>query len=89
MSMLKLVATSVAVGLMVCSVATAQAQSKRMVVAMAPTDQSVSQDAKPAQPASQAMSAPRAKRVAAAQARSASPDCFWCNRTVYISGVTF
>jgi hypothetical protein len=70
--------------------ATAHAQStKKIVVAMAPADVSVESDAKPARHA-HAMTAPRAKRVSVASAaKTEKPDCFWCNRTVIISGVTY
>jgi hypothetical protein len=70
--------------------ATAHAQStKKIVVAMAPADGSVESEAKPARRA-QAMTAPRAKRVSVASAaKTEKPDCFWCNRTVIISGVTY
>jgi hypothetical protein len=76
-----------------CTVSTAQAQSaKRLTVAMAPTAPSPVQEAKPVHTSSPAMIAPRAKRVAATvapAATSGNPDCFWCNRKVYISGLTF
>jgi hypothetical protein len=70
--------------------ATAHAQpTKKIVVAMAPADGSVESDAKPARRA-HAMTAPRAKRVSVASAaKIEKPDCFWCNRTVIISGVTY
>jgi hypothetical protein len=73
-----------------CMGATAHAQStKKIVVAMAPADVSVTTEAKPARRA-QAATTPRAKRVAVASAaKSEKPDCFWCNRTVIISGVTY
>jgi hypothetical protein len=67
----------------------AQAQSgKRIVVAMAPADLSPAQEAKPMRAAPVA---PRARHVAIAApaARADKPDCFWCNRSVYISGLTF
>jgi len=95
MSFFKMIAGPAAVALTVASMAcmapTAQAQSgKRVVVAMAPTDLSPVQEAKPVhKPA--AMTAPRAKRVAASvapAAKSGTPDCFWCNRTVYITGLS-
>jgi hypothetical protein len=74
-----------------CMAATAQAQpAKRVVVAMAPSDVSVA--AAPATPrmSARAASAPRAKHYASASsAKTVKPDCFWCNRTVYISGMTY
>ncbi|WP_407158064.1 hypothetical protein [Bradyrhizobium sp. STM 3557] len=74
-----------------CMGATAQAQStKKIVVAMAPSDASVESTTRPARAHAQAMTTSRAKRVAVASAaKSEKPDCFWCNRTVYISGVTY
>jgi hypothetical protein len=98
MSFFKMIAKPAAVALtvvsMACMAATAQAQSgKRVVVAMAPSaDLSPVQEAKPAQASGPAMTAPRAKRVAAMvapAAKTGAPDCFWCNRTVYISGLTY
>jgi hypothetical protein len=96
MSIFKMIAKPAAVALTVVSMAgmaaTAQAQSKRVVVAMAPADLSPAPEAKPMQAHAPAMIAPRAKHVAATVVRTAkteNPDCFWCNRTVYISGVTF
>jgi hypothetical protein len=96
MSFFKMIAKPAAVALTVVSMtliaAAAQAQPvKRVVVAMAPTDQSLVQEAKPVQAAAPALIAPRAKRVAAtvAPAATGNPDCFWCNRKVYISGLTF
>lgn len=97
MSFFKMVAKPAAVALMVVSMAsvaaTAQAQSaKRFVVAMAPADLSPMEEARPALKPAPAVTAPRAKRVAAIVARApktVAPDCFWCNRTVYISGLTF
>lgn len=70
--------------------AAAHAQStKKIVVAMAPSDVSVGSEAKPARHA-QAMTSPRVKRVTVASAaKTEKPDCFWCNRTVIISGVTY
>jgi hypothetical protein len=96
MSFFKMIAKPAAVALtvasMACMAATAQAQSgKRIVVAMAPTDVSPVQEAKPARGPAPAMMAPRAKRVAATvapAAKSGTPDCFWCNRTVYITGLS-
>jgi hypothetical protein len=97
MPMFKMIAKPAAVALavvsMTCMVATAQAQSaKRLTVAMAPAAQWPVQEAKPVHTSSPAMIAPRAKRVAATvapAATSGNPDCFWCNRKVYISGLTF
>ena len=96
MSIFKMIAKPAAVALtvfsMACMAATAQAQSgKRVVVAMAPADLPV-QEAKPVHTPAPAMIAPRAKRVAAIvvpAAKTGNPDCFWCNRTVYISGLTY
>jgi hypothetical protein len=71
---------------------TVQAEpAKRMIVAMAPSDVSVGSEAAPVRSRSaRAMTAPRAKRMAFAPAAKADkPDCFWCNRTVYISGMTY
>ena len=95
MSFFKMIAKPAAVALtvvsMACMAATAQAQSgKRVVVAMAPADLSPVQEARPVH--APAMTAPRAKRVAAMvapAAKNGTPDCFWCNRTVYISGLTY
>jgi hypothetical protein len=93
MSFFKKIAMPAALALTVVSMSgmtAAQAQSgKRMVVAMAPTDIATTQEAKPARVAAPAMVAPRAKRVAVAAPKADKPDCFWCNRTVYISGLTF
>ena len=96
MSFFKMIAKPAAVALTVASMAcmapTAQAQSvKRVVVAMAPADVSPVQEARPVQKPAPAMTAPRAKRVAATvapAAKSGTPDCFWCNRTVYITGLS-
>jgi hypothetical protein len=97
MSFFKMIAKPAAVALtvvsMACMAATAQAQSgKRVVVAMAPSaDLSPVQEAKPVH-APAPPTAPRAKRVAAMvapAAKTGTPDCFWCNRTVYISGLTY
>jgi hypothetical protein len=96
MSFFKMIAKPAAVALtvvsMACTAATAQAQSgKRIVVAMAPADVSPVQEAKPVRAPAPAMIAPRAKRVAstvAPAAKSGTPDCFWCNRTVYITGLS-
>jgi hypothetical protein len=86
-------AVALAIVSMACMVATAQAQStKRLTVAMAPSAPSPVQEAKPVHTSAPAMIAPRAKRVAATVAPAATsrkPDCFWCNRQVYISGLTF
>ena len=73
-----------------CMGATAHAQStKKIVVAMAPADVSITTDAKPARRA-QVATAPHAKHVTVASAaKTEKPDCFWCNRTVIISGVTY
>jgi hypothetical protein len=95
MSFFKMIAKPTAVALtvvsMACLAATAQAQSgKRIVVAMAPTDVSPVQEAKPVRTST--MTAPRAKRVASiavSAAKGENPDCFWCNRVVYISGLNF
>ena len=95
MSFFKMIAKPAAVALtvvsMACTVATAQAQSgKRIVVAMAPADVSPGQEAKPMRASAPAMTAPRAKRVAAVAVSAAkTDDCFWCNRVVYISGLNF
>jgi hypothetical protein len=97
MSILKMIAKPAAVVLtvasMACMAATAEAQStKRVVIAMAPADQSPMQEAaKPAQTHAAATVAPRAKHVAmiARAPKSENSDCFWCNRTVYISGLTY
>jgi len=95
MSFFKMIAKPTAVALtvvsMACMAATAQAQSgKRIVVAMAPADVSPVQEAKSVRTAAPAMAAPRAKRVAAISvAKVENPDCFWCNRVVYISGLNF
>ena len=94
MPMFKMIAKPAAVALavvsMTCMVATAQAQSaKRLTVAM--TTPSPVREAKPVRPSAPAMM-PRAKRVAATVApatTSGNSDCFWCNRKVYISGLTF
>jgi len=74
-----------------CMGATAHAQStKKIVVAMAPADASIESAAKPARARAQAMTTSRARHVAVASAaKTEKPDCFWCNRTVYISGVTY
>jgi hypothetical protein len=95
MSFFKMIAKPAAVALtvasMACMAATAQAQSgKRVVIAMAPTDVSPVQEARPVQKPAPAMTAPRAKRLAtiAPAAKSGTPDCFWCNRTVYITGLS-
>lgn len=94
MSNFKVIAKLAAVALTVVSMgsiaSTAQAQfEKRIVVAMAPADVSPV-EAKPKRAPAPAMSAPRAKSVAVARvAKSENPDCFWCNRTVFISGLTF
>ena len=95
MSIFKMIAKPAAVALtivsMACMAATAQAQSgKRIVVAMAPADLSPVQEAKPAQTPAPAMTAPRAKRVAAAvaPAKTGTPDCFWCSHTVIITGLS-
>jgi hypothetical protein len=94
MSNFKMIAKLAAVALTVASMssmtATAQAQSeKRVVVAMAPTDVSPT-EAKPMRAPAPAMHAPRAKRVAVAAVRAPkADDCFWCNRTVIISGLTY
>jgi 2-phospho-L-lactate guanylyltransferase (CobY/MobA/RfbA family) len=89
--MAKPAAVALTVLSMTSMAATAQAQSgKRVVVAMAPADLPLVQEAKPAPV--RAMTAPRAKHVAsvvAAAAKSGIPDCFWCNRTVYVSGLSF
>jgi hypothetical protein len=97
MSFFRKIAKPAVVALMVssmaCMAATAQAQSmKRVTVAMAPADLSPVQEATPARPSAPAITAPRAKRLAVAAERAGKPEkpeCFWCNRTVYISGVTF
>jgi hypothetical protein len=93
MSIFKTLAKPAAVALtvasMACMAATAQAQSgKRIVVAMAPADQAVQEFAPVPAPAR--VAAPRARHVAAVVApKTANPDCFWCNRVVYISGLNF
>ena len=94
MPIFKMIARSAAVALtvasMTCVAATAQAQSaKRLAVAMATPSSAL--EAKPVHTSAPAMNVPRAKRVAAtvAPATSRNPDCFWCNRKVYISGLTF
>lgn len=93
MSFFKKIAMPAALALTVVSMSgmtAAQAQSgKRLVVAMAPTDVSPAQEAKPVRAAAPAPVAPRAKRIAVAAPKAEKPDCFWCNRTVYISGLTF
>jgi hypothetical protein len=93
MSIFKMIAKPTAVALtvvsMACMAGTAQAQSgKRLIVAMASADPV--QDAKPALTPAPAMTAPSAKRVAAvvAPAKTGTPDCFWCNRTVVITGLS-
>lgn len=74
---------------------TAQAQStKRIVVAMVPTDASAAPEQPAVRATAQAAATPRvlrAKRVALAPAapKVEKADCFWCNRPVYISGLTF
>jgi hypothetical protein len=91
MSFFKKIALPAALALTVVSMGsmTAQAQSgKRIVVAMAPADVSPAQDAQRVRAAAPAVVAPRARRVASA-APAAKPDCFWCNRPVYISGLTY
>jgi hypothetical protein len=94
MSFFKEIAIPAAVVLSVVSMGSmnaAQAQSgKRIVVAMAPADLSPTQEAKPMRAAPAAVT-PRGRRVAVAApaARAEKPDCFWCNRSVYISGLTF
>ena len=94
MSISNLVAKPAAIVLTVVSMgfmaATAQAQTgKRMIVALAPTDAGTTVET--SQPrAPEHMSAPRAKHVALARvAKTEGSDCFWCNRTVIISGVTY
>jgi hypothetical protein len=91
MSFFKKIAMPAALALTVVSMGSmtaAQAQSgKRMVVAMAPADVSPSQDAKPARAAAPAVVRKRVAVVAAPKAEKA--DCFWCNRPVYISGLTY
>jgi len=90
MSFFKKIAMPAALVLTVVSMGpmTAQAQSgKRMVVAMAPADVSPSQDAKPARAAAPTVVRKRVAVVAAPKA--AKEDCFWCNRPVYISGLTY
>jgi len=94
MSFFKMIAKPTAVALtvvsMACMAATAHAQSgKRIVVAMAPADVSPAQEAKPVRTSTPAITAPRAKRVAAISVAKGEPDCFWCNRVVYISGLNF
>jgi hypothetical protein len=95
MSIFNMIAKPAVVALMLISIgcmgSTAQAQStKKIVVAMAPADASVESAAKPARARVQAMATPRAKHVAVASAaKTEKPDCFWCNRTVYISGLTY
>lgn len=93
MSFFKKIAMPTVLALTIVSmsgVTAVQAQSgKRIVVAMAPTDVSPADEAKPARAAAPAMVAPRAKRLAVAAPKAEKPDCFWCNRTVYISGLTF
>ncbi|WP_426425247.1 hypothetical protein [Bradyrhizobium genosp. A] len=92
MSFFKKIAMPAALALTVVSMSgmtAVQAQSgKRMVVAMAPTDVSPADEAKPMR-AAPAVVTPRAKHVAVAAPKAEKPDCFWCNRTVYISGLTF
>jgi hypothetical protein len=87
----KLVAVSLAAVSMACMAGVAQAQSgKPVVVAMAPADVSPVQQAKPMRTAVPAVIAPSRKHiVATAAAKPAKSDCFWCNRTVYVSGMTF
>jgi hypothetical protein len=89
----KFAAITLTVAAMGCMTATAQAQSgKRLVVAMAPADVNTAQEAKPMRTPASAMGTPRAKRVATVVApavRAEKPDCFWCNRPVYISGLTY
>jgi hypothetical protein len=92
MSFFKKIAMPAALVLTVVSMGpmTAQAQSgKRMVVAMAPADVSPSQDAKPARAAAPAMVAPRKRVASVAAPKAEKADCFWCNRPVYISGLTY
>jgi hypothetical protein len=95
MSFFKMIAKPAAVALTVvaiaCTAATAQAQSgKRIVVAMAPADVSPVQEAAPMRAPAPAMTAPRAKRVATAvaPAQTGTPDCFWCNAKVIITGLS-
>lgn len=94
MSIFNMIAKPAAVALTLVSIgcmgATAHAQStKKIVVAMAPANESISTEAKPARHA-QAATAPLVKRVTVASAaKTEKPDCFWCNRTVIISGVTY
>jgi len=92
MSFFKKLAMPAALALTVVSMGmtAVQAQSgKRIVVAMAPTDVSPADEAKPMRAAAPAVVAARAKRVAVVAPKAEKPDCFWCNRTVYISGLTF
>jgi hypothetical protein len=98
MPIFKMIAKPAAVALavvsMTCVVATAQAQpAKRLAVAMATAAPSPVQETKAVHASTLAMIVPRAKRVvttvAPAATTSRNPDCFWCNRQVYISGLTF
>lgn len=97
MSIFNMIAKSAAIALTVVSLgsitATAQAQSgKRLVVAMVSTDVDTVEEARPARAPARAMVGLRAKHVAALAApvaQTEKSDCFWCNRTVYISGVTY
>jgi len=93
MSFFKKIAMPAALVLTVVSmsgVTAVQAQSgKRIVVAMAPADVSPTDEAKPVRAAGPAIVAPRTKHVAVAAPKTEQPECFWCNRTVYISGLTF
>jgi hypothetical protein len=94
MSISNLIAKPAAIVLTVismgCMVATAQAQTgKRMIVAMAPADVGTTPETNQVR-VHERMSAPRAKHIALAPvAKTDKPDCFWCNRTVLISGVTY
>ena len=78
---------------MACMAGAAQAQSgKRVVVAMAPSGDVSEHQVTATQAPARTAVAPRAKHKGVTVARAAkteNPDCFWCNRTVYISGVTF
>lgn len=96
MSMFKVISKSAMMALTAASICglagTAQAQTgKRIVVAMAPSDVSDVAPVRQAKPNRVAVPATiRAKRVAAIVApKAAKEDCFWCNREVFISGLTY
>ena len=94
MSISKLIAKPAAIVLtlvsMGCMTATAQAQTgKRIVVAMAPANVTASTETDQVQSRERARTQ-RARHVALARvAKTENSDCFWCNRTVFISGVTY